>query len=184
MPDCVLRDELRDQSIRDPLTGLCNRRHFLDSLWRQLALSRRQATRFGLVSFDVDRFKLFNDNHGHDAGDLVLREIGTWLTENLTDDETPCRYGGEEFMVIVPGATPEAALQLAERLREGISALRVRHLRDLLPPVTVSCGVVGFPDHGADAGQLLRQVDAALYAAKHAGRNRVCLADRPQALLG
>ncbi len=172
-----LRDELRDQSIRDPLTGLYNRRHFVDSLWRQLAINARRGAEFGLVSFDVDRFKTFNDNHGHDAGDLVLRAIGTWLDENLTGDEIACRYGGEEFMVLAPGATRGAARELAERLRDGISGLRVRHLRDLLPPVTISCGVAGFPANGTEAGVLLRQVDAALYDAKRAGRDTVCTAE-------
>lgn len=174
-----LRDELRDQSIRDPLTGLYNRRYFLDALWRELSIAGRRDTCLGIVSFDVDRFKTFNDNHGHDAGDAVLRAIGAWLRDHFTGDEIACRYGGEEFMILAPAATLDDTVRLAERLRDGIADLRVRHLSETLPRVTVSCGVVSCPDHGCETGPLLRLVDEALYAAKTAGRNAVRVAGGP-----
>ncbi|MBW7921399.1 MAG: diguanylate cyclase [Rubellimicrobium sp.] len=171
-----LRDELRDQSIRDPLTGLYNRRYFLDALRRQVSVSGRRGTDFGLVSLDVDHFKTFNDNHGHDAGDAALRAIGTWLSDALGSGEIPCRYGGEEFVVLAPDAGADQVQALAERIRDGIAGLRVTYLRETLPRVTVSCGVASFPANGLATGQLLREADSALYAAKGAGRNAVRIA--------
>lgn len=171
-----LRDELRDQSIRDPLTGLFNRRYFLDAIRREIAVSARRGQSFGVISFDADRFKTFNDNHGHDAGDMVLRAIGARLNGVLVGGETACRIGGEEFVVLVPGGDAEATLALAERLREAVSQAQVRHLDVLLPRVTISCGVAIYPACGTDPAGLLRSADGALYDAKAAGRDTVCMA--------
>lgn len=171
-----LRDELRDQSIRDPLTGLYNRRYFMDAIRREVSISERRGSRFGLISFDVDRFKTFNDNHGHDAGDIVLRALGARLHEVLAAGEIACRFGGEEFAVLVPAGTLEETRALAERLREAVSQAQVRYLDGFLPRVTVSCGVAAYPESGADPADLLRRADEALYAAKEAGRNAVCIA--------
>ncbi|MCC7321160.1 MAG: diguanylate cyclase [Rubellimicrobium sp.] len=170
-----LRDELRDQSIRDPLTGLYNRRYFMDAIHRELSISSRRGSRFGLISFDADRFKTFNDNHGHDAGDLVLRGIGARMHDILTAGEIGCRYGGEEFMVLVPAADLGETVALAERLRDSVSDLQVRHLDSILPKVTISCGAAAYPECGTDIGDLLRRADEALYAAKQAGRNAVAV---------
>ena len=169
-----LRDELRDQSIRDPLTGLYNRRYFMDAIRREISVAARRGGSFGVISFDADRFKAFNDNHGHDAGDMVLRAIGAKLDEVLTAGEIACRYGGEEFTVLVPNAELAQTSTLAERLREAISQAQVRHVAGLLPRVTISAGVAVFPDCGRNATDLLRQADEALYRAKEAGRNCVC----------
>lgn len=168
-----LRDELRDQSIRDPLTGLYNRRYFMDAIRREISVSSRRGAQFGLISFDADRFKTFNDNHGHDAGDMVLRAIGACLHDLLTAGETACRFGGEEFVVLVPGAAPAEATALAERLRDAVAQAQVRHLDALLPRVTISCGVAVYPADGADPATLLRRADEALYEAKAAGRDAV-----------
>ena len=175
-----LRDELRDQSIRDPLTGLYNRRYFMDAIRREISISERRGSRFGVISFDADRFKTFNDNHGHDAGDTVLRAIGGKLQEILTAGEIACRFGGEEFTVLVPAAGLEETVALAERLRDAVSLTQVRYVDGILPRTTISCGVSAWPDCGSEPTELLRRADEALYAAKEAGRN--CVRAAPQRL--
>lgn len=166
-----LRDELRDQSIRDPLTGLFNRRHFMEAMRRQMAVG---GPGFGLISLDADHFKAFNDNHGHDAGDMVLRMIGDTLGDLRGTEAVGCRMGGEEFAVLLPGASRVEAHELADQLREAIAATQVRYLDKVLPPVTLSAGVASWPADGPDAASVLRRADTALYLAKDGGRNRVC----------
>lgn len=168
-----LRDELRDQSIRDPLTGLYNRRYFMDAIRREMSICERRGSSFGLISFDADKFKLFNDNHGHDAGDMVLRAIGDKLAEVMVAGEVACRFGGEEFTVLVPAADLAATAELAERLREAIETMPVRFMDGLLPRVTISSGVSAYPGSGLQPQDLLRRADEALYRAKEAGRNCV-----------
>ena len=168
-----LRDELRDQSIRDPLTGLYNRRYFMDAIRREVSISERRGSRFGLISFDADKFKAFNDNHGHDAGDMVLRAIGAKLQEVMIAGEIPCRFGGEEFMVLVPAATLEETLALADRLREAVSLTQIRYVDRILPRITISCGVSAYPDCALQPADLLKKADEALYRAKEAGRDCV-----------
>jgi diguanylate cyclase (GGDEF)-like protein len=172
-----LRDELRDQSIRDPLTGLYNRRYFLDAMRREVSISERRTSCFGLISFDADRFKTFNDNHGHDAGDMVLRAIGAKLTEIMTAGEICCRFGGEEFAVLVPAAGLEETAALAERLREAIFMMQVRYMDGYLSRVSISVGVAAFPASGMQPHEILRRADEALYRAKEGGRNRVVVAE-------
>jgi len=172
-----LRDELRDQSIRDPLTGLYNRRFFLDAMRREIAISERRKSRFGLIAFDADRFKAFNDNHGHDAGDMVLRAIGAKLTETMTAGEICCRFGGEELAVLVPAAGLEETAPLAERLREAIMTMHVRYMDGVLSRVTASMGVAAYPASGLLPHDILRRADEALYRAKDQGRNCVVMAE-------
>jgi len=171
-----LRDALQDQSIRDPLTGLYNRRYFMDAMRREMSIAERTGAGLGLVSFDADKFKTFNDNHGHDAGDMVLRAIGGVMTEALDVGQTPCRIGGEEFAVLVPGVDLAGAEAVAERLREAVSTEQVRYGDGLLPRITISAGVAAYPGQGKRPQELLKAADTALYAAKAAGRNRVCVA--------
>jgi diguanylate cyclase (GGDEF)-like protein len=171
-----LRDELRDQSIRDPLTGLYNRRYFLDAMRREVSISDRRKSCFGLISFDADRFKTFNDNHGHDAGDMVLRAIGAKLTELMTAGEICCRFGGEEFAVLVPAANLAETAALAERLREAVFLMQVRYMDGFLSRVSISVGVAAFPASGGQPHEILRRADEALYKAKEQGRNRVVVA--------
>ncbi len=168
-----LRDELRDQSIRDPLTGLYNRRFFMDAIRREISISERRGATFGVISFDADKFKLFNDNHGHDAGDMVLRAIGDKLAEVFAAGEISCRFGGEEFTVLVPAADLAATTALAERLRDAIATMPVRYMDGFLPRVTISIGVSAYPGSGLQPQELLRRADDALYRAKEAGRNCV-----------
>lgn len=169
-----LRDELRDQSIRDPLTGLFNRRYFMDAIQKEINLSDRKECGFGLISFDADKFKLFNDNHGHDAGDAVLRHIGERLRDIMRNEEVSCRVGGEEFAVICPEATLDETYALADKLRMAIEEVEVSHLGSRLPRVTISCGLAVYPDNGSSEEELMRIADSALYEAKETGRNRVC----------
>lgn len=168
-----LRDELHDQSIRDSLTGLFNRRYFIDALMREISLSSRKGGAFGLISFDADKFKSFNDNHGHDAGDMVLRAIGERLQEVMVRGEIACRVGGEEFAVLVPDADLEKTRELAEMLRTEIENHQVRYVDGVLPRVTISAGIASYPVTGTTAKVLIKRADEALYRAKEAGRNCV-----------
>lgn len=169
-----LRDELHHQAIRDPLTGLYNRRHMLDTLRR--LIEGRFPGGAAVVSIDVDHFKLFNDNHGHDAGDMVLRAVGEVLSRHEDGDAIACRIGGEELMLLLPGASEEQALARAEQVRQEVASLHVRYGDRLLPRITISMGVALHPRHGAIPQELIRAADEALYEAKARGRNQVVLA--------
>ncbi|MES0811002.1 diguanylate cyclase [Roseibium sp. SCPC15] len=171
-----MRDELHNQSIRDPLTGLFNRRHFIDLLRTSLERSQHSGQPVSLVSIDVDHFKKFNDNHGHDAGDMVLRAVGSMLEEACESDQVPCRLGGEEFMVLLPSSSTDAAAIVAEKLREAIEKIVVRYGEKNLPKITISCGVAGYPSHGRLPQDLMKSADDALYKSKDDGRNRVTVA--------
>ena len=168
-----LRDQLRDQSIRDVLTGLFNRRYMLETCRREFSRAARAGQGVSLLSLDIDHFKKFNDNHGHDAGDSVLRAVGGCLETFFRNEDVPCRFGGEEFVVVLPGATLEVAMRRAEQLRNKIEALVVRYLDENLPRVTASIGVAAFPEAGDNPETVLKAADQALYRAKESGRNRV-----------
>lgn len=171
-----LRDQLRDQSIRDPLTGLFNRRYMLETCRREFSRAARARQPVSVLSIDVDHFKKFNDNHGHDAGDTVLREVGNCLEGVFRNEDVACRFGGEEFVVVLPGASIEIGAKRAEELRVKIEALSVRYLEKNLPRVTISVGVAAFPEAGDNSQSVLKAADDALYRAKESGRNRVELA--------
>ncbi|HVN55587.1 MAG TPA: diguanylate cyclase [Anaerolineaceae bacterium] len=173
-----LRETLRVQSIRDPLTGMFNRRYMEETLERELHRAARHQLPLGVIMLDIDHFKQFNDTYGHEAGDGLLRELATFLQANVRSEDVPCRYGGEEFIIILPEASLEDTCRRAEQLQEGIHHLKLQYPEMPLGMVTVSQGVAGFPDHGASAGQLLRTVDAALYRAKRSGRDRVIVAEK------
>ena len=170
-----LRETLRMQSIRDPLTGLFNRRYMEESLARELRRAARNQRRLGAIMLDLDRFKRFNDTFGHEAGDTLLRELGEFLRSRTRGEDIACRYGGEEFVVILPEASMEVTQQRAERLREEFKHLNVQHRGRSLGPVTLSVGVAVFPEHGSTAEEILRAADHALYQAKAEGRDRVAL---------
>lgn len=172
-----LRDELHDQSIRDPLTGLYNRRYFMDALRREISAAERGGEGVGLISLDADKFKTFNDNHGHDAGDMVLRAISERMRASPHPGAVTCRMGGEEFAILLPGADLARAAEVAEALRLDIADLQVRTSYGMLPKVTISAGVSAYAGNGGiTPNSLLKQADEALYAAKEAGRNRICRA--------
>jgi len=171
-----LREILRNQSIRDPLTGLFNRRYMEETLEREIRRARRGHRSMGVLMLDLDRFKQLNDTAGHEAGDAFLRELGELLQHGLRREDIPCRHGGEEFVVVLPDASLDDARRRAEQIREGIKMLRISYKGGFIGPLTVSIGVAAFPDHGLGAEVLLRAADAALYRAKHEGRDRVMVA--------
>jgi diguanylate cyclase (GGDEF)-like protein len=163
---------LKEQSIRDPLTGLANRRYLTEQLETEVARARRQGSTIGILMLDADHFKTFNDNHGHVVGDQVLISLSRSLVSQSRTGDVVSRYGGEEFVVVMPGAALPAAVRRAEALQSRIRSLAVSHAgKDL--SVTVSIGVAVFPDHGQTAAEVLDAADQALYRAKEAGRDRV-----------
>jgi diguanylate cyclase (GGDEF)-like protein/PAS domain S-box-containing protein len=168
-----LRETLRTQSIRDQLTGLYNRRHMEESLERELRRASRTGRSVGIVLVDIDHFKHVNDTHGHEAGDKLLKAVGQFLQSRMREEDLACRYGGEEFVFVLPEASLDATSQRAERLREEVKGLRVQHRGRDLEPVSVSLGVAVFPEHGTSGAALLRAADHALYRAKAEGRDRL-----------
>ena len=170
-----LRQSLKEQSIRDPLTGLFNRRYMTESLEREFARAQRAGTPVAIAMIDVDHFKRFNDSFGHDAGDAVLQELGSFLRRSVRAEDIACRYGGEEFCLVLPQMDHSRARQRAEAIRAGAAALEVKSDGRVLGPVTLSLGLALFPEDGGDTESLVRAADAALYEAKKAGRNRVVL---------
>ncbi|MFC3716564.1 diguanylate cyclase [Luteimonas soli] len=168
-----LRERLRLQSIRDPLTGLFNRRYLEESATRELARCERRGLPLSLLMLDIDHFKAFNDVHGHAGGDALLAQFGKLLAEHSRGEDIACRYGGEEFTLILPEAPAEAALQRAAEICMAVEAMRVEHMGRELPRVTVSIGAATFPANGNTPEVLMRAADEALYRAKHEGRNRV-----------
>ncbi len=168
-----LRDQLRDQSIRDVLTGLYNRRYMLETCRREFSRAARTGLNVSILSIDIDLFKKYNDNHGHDAGDMVLRAVGECLETMFRNEDVPCRFGGEEFVVLLPSADADAAAQRAEQLRSKVESLVVRYVEKNLPRITISVGVAAFPEAGENPLIVLKAADEALYRAKEKGRNRV-----------
>ncbi|MFS8393277.1 diguanylate cyclase [Xanthomonas campestris pv. raphani] len=174
-----LRETLRQQSIRDPLTGLFNRRYLEEALNHELSRCTRRVQPLSVLMLDVDHFKQFNDLHGHSGGDRVLAAIGELLLTQTRGEDICCRYGGEELTIILPEVDLATASAMAEKLRAGIDALQVMADGVSLPKITASFGVATFPGHAGNAAQLLRKADEALYRAKQAGRNQVVSAVTP-----
>jgi diguanylate cyclase (GGDEF)-like protein len=168
-----LREILSSQSIRDPLTNLFNRRYLQETLERELSRAQRYKQSLGFIMADVDHFKEFNNSLGHDAGDEVLQELGRLLLAKVRKEDIACRYGGDEFAIVLPGATLENTRDRANQIREAVRQLKVQQL-------TLSMGVAAFPMHGASGKDLLRAADMALYRAKKAGRDRVEVCGQPE----
>lgn len=174
-----LREALRTQSIKDPLTGLNNRRYLEEMMERETRRSVRAEYGLGVLMLDLDHFKKFNDTYGHDAGDTVLRETAGLLAKSVRAEDIVCRFGGEEFVVILPMADLKASQARAERIRSKLRELTVLHQGQSLGQITVSVGVAALPEHGTTPGELLASADAALYRAKREGRDRVVAAQKP-----
>jgi diguanylate cyclase (GGDEF)-like protein len=172
-----LRETLRQQSVRDPLTGLYNRRFLEETLTHELARLERKNLPLSLIMIDVDHFKTFNDTFGHEAGDAVLRDLGGILQRHVRGGDIACRYGGEEFTIVLPEASLEIGRQRAEIFREAARELRLVHDGKSLGAVTLSMGVACFPEHGRRRDHLVQAADAALYEAKNNGRNRVVVSN-------
>ncbi|MGB8916013.1 MAG: diguanylate cyclase [Candidatus Sulfotelmatobacter sp.] len=171
-----LREALRTQSVRDALTGLYNRRYLEEILEREVRRAARASQSLGVLMIDLDHFKNFNDTYGHDAGDAVLRETGATLIKGIRAEDFVCRFGGEEFVVILPTANLEAACARAERLRLKMKELTVLHQGKSMGMLTISVGVAVFPEHGRSPKELMAAADAALYEAKRNGRDQIAVA--------
>ncbi len=165
----ALREKLRTQALRDPLTGLYNRRYMEDALSRFASIAERSGTHLSAIMIDLDHFKKLNDEFGHAVGDAILRETATTIMSALRPSDIACRYGGEELLVILPECGLTEAIAKAETLRERIEALSTTHDA----AISASFGVAAIPDSTRVVADLLTLADAALYQAKEGGRNRV-----------
>ncbi len=168
-----LREALREHSIRDPMTQLFNRRYLEESIAREQVRARRNHSQFTVVMTDIDHFKTFNDTYGHQAGDAVIKAFASLLQNNLRGEDVICRYGGEEFLILLVGATHEQGMDRAEILRHTTTTLEVNLNGVSLPPISASWGVATFPTHGESWEGIISTADAALYLSKRNGRNRV-----------
>jgi diguanylate cyclase (GGDEF)-like protein/PAS domain S-box-containing protein len=173
----TLREKLVNQSIRDSLTGLFNRRYLEEFLTKEIARAQRNQYSVGTIMIDLDRFREFNNTLGHDAGDLVLKEIGKLLNNMIRASDVACRYGGEEMTIILPEASLEATYQKAEEIRKAIEKLQLNYQGKKMTSITASLGVASYPDRGKTGFAVIQAADAALYRAKAAGRNQVIVAD-------
>jgi diguanylate cyclase (GGDEF)-like protein/PAS domain S-box-containing protein len=171
-----LRESLRDQSVRDPLTGLFNRRFMQECLDREMLRVTRKNRSLAVIFIDIDHFKRFNDMFGHEAGDHVLRSMGDFFRSHFRGDDVICRYGGEEFAIILPESTAQDAATRAEILRVAAKELRLAHHGVTLDSVTISAGIAGYPEHASSASELLNAADTCLYEAKSQGRDRIVVA--------
>lgn len=173
------QEELLTLSIRDQLTGLFNRRHMEESLKREVSRAKRHETSLAIIMLDVDHFKNINDMYGHMAGDVVLQKIGEFLLEHSRGEDVVCRFGGEEFVLIMPGASKQSGEKRANELCVAIREdVKVTYRKTTLPPITVSIGVSVYPDHGNSTDEMIFEADIALYKAKEGGRNRAEMASK------
>lgn len=171
----ILQEELREQAIRDPLTGLFNRRYMEETLERELARAVREGTSIGICMADIDSFKSFNDQHGHRAGDLVLKHLADIFISYSRAEDVVCRYGGEEFLILLPGADLEVTSRRAEDWRRAFEQSKIEFEGEILS-TTLSLGVTVFPQRGQTSEDLLKLADEAMYLSKHNGRNQVSIA--------
>jgi diguanylate cyclase (GGDEF)-like protein len=173
-----LREALRNQSIIDPLTGLFNRRYLEQVLERECRRALRSNRSLAVLMLDVDHFKRFNDLWGHEGGDAVLRDLAALLRHLFRGEDVACRYGGEEFVLLLADATLESALARAEEMRLAVHGLAVQHRGQTVGAIAVSVGVAVLPEHGIGPTDLIAAADRALYRAKETGRDRTVSADQ------
>ncbi len=167
-----LQAELREQALHDPLTGLHNRRHLAEILSREIMLARRKKECLSILVADVDLFKSVNDTYGHQVGDVFLVEIAQLLKRSVRGVDIVCRYGGEEFVLVLPGTSIEDAWKRGEEIRRKCAELIVQHNGKELS-VTLSFGLAGYPAHGEQGEEIIMKADHALYDAKRMGRNQL-----------
>jgi diguanylate cyclase (GGDEF)-like protein len=170
----TLQAHLRERAIRDSLTGLFNRRYLDETFERELARAKRDSYAISVLMIDIDHFKRLNDTFGHKAGDQVLKALGDFLLTGVREGDIVCRYGGEEFLIIMPGVHLKDAQVRAESICQGFSTLAVNYEEKELHS-TISIGVAIFPQHGSTSDEIIRAADTAMYIAKQAGRNTVCV---------
>ena len=170
----ALQAQLREQASRDPLTGLYNRRYLDATLGRELARCERERQNLSLILIDIDYFKQINDRYGHQAGDEVIKKVASMLNQQARAADVACRYGGEEFLLLLPNMPRAIALERAEQWRSAVAETTVL-FQEFCLQATVSVGIAIYPDHGQSPEELIRCADVALYRAKSEGRNRVVL---------
>jgi diguanylate cyclase (GGDEF)-like protein len=173
-----LRESLESLSIRDPLTGLYNRRFMEEEADRSISRMTRLQKPLAVAFLDIDHFKDYNDKFGHDAGDVVMQAIAKLMERFRHGSDVACRYGGEEFVVVMPETGPDRAKRKMERFRNSVRQLSLKLNGQTLPSVDISVGLSIFPDHGRTTAELLKQADNALYHAKQRGRNCLEMAGR------
>lgn len=172
------RKRLHQQSMLDPVTGLYNRAHLENLLSGEMARAEHNQTTLGVLLIDIDHFKKINDTYGHSIGDIVLREIGQVLSNNIRQTDYLIRHGGDELVVIMPGASTGVAQRRAEQFRANIERLKIPVEGQIIDSVSLSIGVATFPEHGKTEDTLIGAADQALHQAKAAGRNQVMLASK------
>lgn len=173
--DALLKSQelLRELSVRDHLTSLFNRRYMEETLERELLRASRNGLPLGIIMLDVDDFKHFNDTFGHAAGDVVLRELASLFLGNFRGEDIACRYGGDEFIIVLPNASSEVTLERAERLCNHVQHLNIKFEGIVVDKITISFGAAIFPTDGTTSLALLKAADTALYRAKQEGSSRV-----------
>ncbi|QIR15823.1 sensor domain-containing diguanylate cyclase [Shewanella aestuarii] len=174
----ILLDELRTQALHDPLTGLFNRRHLDEALKSEVSPAKRNNTQLATMMIDADHFKRYNDIHGHDAGDYVLQALSKSILEILRSEDIACRYGGEEFVILLPQTSQQDSIEIAKRLRRVTRNTSLQFKGKTLPNLSLSIGITIFPTDSATENNILKQADAAMYHAKQHGRDQiVCYGD-------
>jgi diguanylate cyclase (GGDEF)-like protein len=175
LADMNLRETLRAQSICDTLTGWYNRRYMEETLEREIHRAARNKRPLAVIMLDIDNFKEFNDSFGHEAGDVALQNLCQMLKTHVRSEDVACRYGGDEFVLILPDTSAEVAAQRAEEMRSAVGHVEMRYRSHLPRPMTLSFGIATFPAYGRTSKDLLRASDTALFRAKSEGRDRVRL---------
>ena len=172
-----LRVKLEQQAIRDPLTALYNRRYLDDSFARELKRAERRNSSLAVIMIDIDHFKVFNDTYGHDAGDHVIKKFAGLLSKTVREEDISCRYGGEEFTLVLNEIDTAVTVKRAEALLEATRALELQLNNQSLGQITVSLGIAMYPQHGSTQQGLIKAADQALYVAKESGRNQLKVAE-------
>lgn len=172
-----LSESLRDQAVRDGLTNVFNRRFMEESLVREIAKAKRSLSPLSVVMLDLDYFKQFNDEFGHEAGDVMLQKFADLMRASFREADVVCRYGGDEFVLMLPGASLDFARARTEQMQESLRGTTIQYRGRILRALTMSAGLATLPDHGLTGEELLNAADKALYCAKNEGRDRLVIAE-------
>jgi diguanylate cyclase (GGDEF)-like protein len=172
-----LNRTIKEQAIRDPLTGVYNRRYLDETLPREIARAQRELSDLSLVMLDLDHFKVVNDTHGHSVGDLVLKNIATCLIGSIRQNDFVARFGGEEFIIVMPGMPTDQAFERMELCRKEIENIVTQHNGQKIT-ITISGGISSCITYHETQDELIKQADDALYVSKENGRNRITLATK------